>query len=162
MARCSDSAVVLLSIHPRFVLSILAGRKKVEFRRTGFRRTVEFAVVYATSPISKVVGYLKIGSVIEGTPSSLWRRFGQVGGISRAGFREYYAGRETGIALEISQVRALREAIPLRGINRTGRGPQSFEYLSPKQFERVCEARRKQRAIRKRGPLRGKRTPNPR
>ena len=47
---------VILSIKPEYVAEIKAGRKGFEFRKTIFKEKVEKVYIYASSPVSKVVG----------------------------------------------------------------------------------------------------------
>ncbi len=48
---------VLLSLKPQFAAAILSGEKKFEFRRDVFSRSdVTTVVLYASSPVCKVVG----------------------------------------------------------------------------------------------------------
>ena len=47
---------VILSIKPEYVAEIKAGRKCFEFRKTIFKEKVEKVYIYASSPVSKVVG----------------------------------------------------------------------------------------------------------
>jgi predicted transcriptional regulator len=57
---------VLLSIKPEFAEKIFDGSKRFEFRRNVFKnRDVRTVVVYASSPISKVVGEFDIEMVIR-------------------------------------------------------------------------------------------------
>lgn len=47
---------VILSIKPEYVSEIIAGRKRFEFRKAVFAKSVEKVYIYASAPISKVVG----------------------------------------------------------------------------------------------------------
>ena len=64
---------VLLSIKPEYVQQIFAGTKRFEYRRMIFKeKEVKTVVVYASSPVRKVVGEFTIGMIISKTPESLW------------------------------------------------------------------------------------------
>ena len=53
---------VILSIKPEFANKIFNGTKKFEFRRTLFKKKeVKKIVVYASAPISKVIGEFESG-----------------------------------------------------------------------------------------------------
>lgn len=55
---------VLLSIKPEFANKIFEGSKKFEFRRSIFKnKQVKSIVVYASAPISKVIGEFEIDTV---------------------------------------------------------------------------------------------------
>ena len=63
---------IILSIKPQYCDEIFAGEKRFEYRRKMFKRSVESVLVYATSPICKIVGEFEIDQVLEYTPESLW------------------------------------------------------------------------------------------
>lgn len=65
---------VLLSIHPEFADAIFDGRKHFEFRRVIFKECVDEIVVYATAPISRVVGVFLVDDIYEGSPTELWEK----------------------------------------------------------------------------------------
>ena len=52
---------VILSIKPEFANKIFNGTKKFEFRRTLFKnKEIKMIIVYASAPISKVIGEFEI------------------------------------------------------------------------------------------------------
>src|SRR4051794_17699097 len=103
----SKGPVALLAIKPRFAEAIIAGRKTVEFRRTRFSRPPTHIILYASSPIKKVVAYFEVLSIRELTPSSLWREFRAAGGINHTEFWDYYKGARIGIAIVVGTVSTL-------------------------------------------------------
>ena len=57
---------VLLSIRPEFVEMILNGEKHFEYRRIPFRReNINRMIIYATSPVCRVVGECLIDGVLS-------------------------------------------------------------------------------------------------
>ena len=56
----SKATTVLISIHPKYVDLIAAGKKKIEFRKRSFSHPIKRFVVYSTAPVSKVVGFLML------------------------------------------------------------------------------------------------------
>jgi predicted transcriptional regulator len=64
MARTTDRTVVLLSTKPRFAEAIMGGEKHVEFRRVRCRRDVKVVLVYATSPIQRLLGYFEVSFIV--------------------------------------------------------------------------------------------------
>ncbi len=78
---------VLLSIKPEYVEKIFSGYKQYEFRRVIFKKSlVTTIVVYASSPIQKVVGELTIEFIIFDKLNSLWKITSDQGGISKETF----------------------------------------------------------------------------
>lgn len=122
------TSVALLSIHPQFAEAILEGRKKVEFRKTKFRRKVERVLLYATQPVGAIVGWFDLDGIEQGSPKDLWRSFGDVGGIKKRDFASYYQSREVGYAYRVANPTKLAVPTSLAGAG-VNRPPQSYMYL---------------------------------
>lgn len=121
---------VLLSIKPRFANAILDGNKSFEFRRSIFRnREVERVVIYASSPVQRVIGEFLIEDILSMRPADLWEVTSSGSGVEREYFDDYFAGRDRGYALKVSQPRRYREPLELRSHFAISRPPQSFCYL---------------------------------
>src|SRR5690349_8510419 len=103
----------LLSIKPVYADAIFGGRKRFEFRRAIFRREVRVVVVYATSPVSRVLGEFDVNEVISDEVGALWKRTQSKAGIDCAGFFRYFAGRDVGHAISIGNVRRYPRALEL-------------------------------------------------
>jgi len=119
---------VLLPIKPEYAQPIMDGTKRVEFRKTVFTQTPTHVVVYASSPVKKVLGYFEVDAVDVDAVDTLWARYASVGGIAEGDFRDYYAGREHGVALGVERVVTLAEPVPLDALGLGG-PPQSFMYV---------------------------------
>ena len=119
---------LLISIKPEFVEKILSGEKKYEFRRTIFRQKVDKIYIYSTYPDKLIVGYFDFEEIIEDTPSNLWDKFNQCGGISKESFFEYYEGKEIGYAIKIGKLHIFSEPIDVSTLEDF-RAPQSFCYI---------------------------------
>ena len=121
---------VLLSIRPRFAQAILDGRKKFEFRRILYRHSgVSRVVIYASSPLQRVIGEFSIAAVHSLPPKELWRRTHKHAGIDQSYFASYFEGCNLGHALEVGASTRYKKPLQLKvacGINRP---PQSFCYL---------------------------------
>ena len=77
------SAKVLLSIKPEFVEQIILGNKCFEYRRVLYKRTdIKRIVVYASSPVCRIVGEIAVGNLLTDTPKALWERTKDKAGIS--------------------------------------------------------------------------------
>ena len=125
--RLPDAAA-LLSIRPAYVGLIRNGVKRVEFRRRPFAQDVACVVIYATSPVKKLVGFCEVEGMVVDTPAALWARYGPVAGLSRESLFRYLNGVERGLAIQLGPFRpfAYGIALPASGIERP---PQSFRYL---------------------------------
>ena len=122
------SAVALLSIHPEYVNLIKDGVKRVEFRRVRFARDVAHIVIYATSPIQRVVGFCAVEQVVRDTPANLWSGHGKRGGVSKSTLMKYLANLNVATALLLGEFHSIPEGFDLTSIG-VERPPQSFQYL---------------------------------
>lgn len=121
---------VLLSIKPEFVEKIFSGEKRYEFRRAIFKRPrVNIVVVYASTPIQKVVGEFTISEILCDNVNSLWLRTRRQSGITKDLFFKYFENKNHGFAIGISCVRKYRSPLSLRKDFRM-LPPQSYAYLS--------------------------------
>jgi predicted transcriptional regulator len=121
---------VLLSLKPQFAHAIFAGTKTFEFRRALFRRPdVTRVVVYASSPVQRVIGVFEIEDILSMAPRDLWRATSHGAGITRDYFDRYFDGRELAYAIKVRTTR--RFARPRRLDRHYGvlTPPQSFCYL---------------------------------
>lgn len=118
-----------MSIHPEYADAILRGDKKVEFRKRAFRSPVAFVVIYATAPTRKVVGYFHVDGIDEAPPATLWRRYSNVGHISKAKFDDYFWDDALGVGIRIGRTVKFRRTVPLTDLV-DGRPPQSYQYVS--------------------------------
>jgi predicted transcriptional regulator len=141
MAKGKNRDVALLSIHPRHATAILTGVKRVEFRKTRFRRAVSHVVLYATSPIQRVVGYFKVARITSASPAVLWARYSDYAGINDAEFTRYYAQTLVGTAMEVGNVRALATPLALRRLRANLTPPQSYLYLDAAAWARLERVR---------------------
>ena len=121
---------VLLSIKPEFADKIFSGEKQYEYRKAVFsRRDVNVVVVYASKPVSKIVGEFCVDAVLEGRPSEIWEETKQHSGISIEFFKRYFEGRKKGYAIKIGSARKYIEEIDPFKANERFFPPQSFRYL---------------------------------
>jgi predicted transcriptional regulator len=120
---------VLMSIKPEFVERIESGAKKYEFRRVLFRREdIDSIVVYASSPISKVVGELSIKQVLTDSPERIWEETHTYSGITKDYFDSYFSDRKVANAISIESYKSYSERLNLSALN-VKRAPQSFCYI---------------------------------
>ena len=121
---------VILSIKPEFANKIFTGKKKYEYRKTIFKNNkVKKIIVYASSPVQKVIGEFEIEYIIQDDINALWCRTKEHSGISSKFYFEYFKNKEQGYAIVVKKTKQYK--IPLNlyevfGINP----PQSFAYVS--------------------------------
>jgi predicted transcriptional regulator len=120
---------VLLSIKPEYAEMIFNGTKKFEFRRTVFKNpNIKTVVVYASSPVQRVIGEFEIEFIINEGLQDLWEMTQEFSGISESFFFEYFKSKEKGYAIKIKKVKKYKESLCLKE-NFNATPPQSFMYL---------------------------------
>ncbi len=119
----------ILSIKPIYASQILAGTKKVEFRKRGFKEKVRRVYIYASVPIKQIVGYFTFSDIDEDTPANLWQKYQEVGGIAKDDFFNYYANTASGCAFVIKSVTPFKVAKSPNDFVDNFVAPQSFIYL---------------------------------
>lgn len=123
---------VLLSIKPEFAFKIFDGTKKFEFRKTIFKnKEVKTVVVYASSPIQKVIGEFEIEKILDYDLETLWNLTQNDSGISEDFFYKYFAEKERGYAIEIKKTKKYNNPKNLQKEFNIF-PPQSFAYLKNK------------------------------
>ena len=117
---------VLLSIKPEYANKIFTGEKKYEYRRTIFRnKQVKKVLVYASSPIKKVIGEFDIDFILSKEISELWNRTKDHSGISEDFFYRYFDDKEIGHAIKVKKFRKYRRPLCLK---------EDFQLLPPQSF----------------------------
>lgn len=124
---------ILISLEPRHAENILEGRKRVELRRRMMHVAIGSTVwFYAKRPVASIIGRAIIQAIHAFAPATLWHKFGAVSGVSRGEFFEYFAERDQGIALELSDCRRLAQGFDLKALRHLHHGfqpPQFFTRL---------------------------------
>jgi predicted transcriptional regulator len=120
---------VILSIKPEFAEKIFNGSKKYEFRRSIFKDpTVKKIIVYASAPISKIVGEFEIDKILKSELNTLWSKTKEYSGISEEYYLKYFEGKKEGYALKIKRSHKYVDNLSIKddfGLFP----PQSFAYL---------------------------------
>lgn len=120
---------ILLSIKPKYAEKILSGEKKYEFRRAIFKnQSVKKVVIYASSPIQKVIGEFDIECVITLDLNELWESTKSHSGIDKKYYDSYFSGKEVGHAIKVKKTKRYRKHQDLNDFDILY-PPQSFCYL---------------------------------
>lgn len=120
---------VILSIKPEFVEKIFSGEKQYEYRKVLFKQKVDTVYIYASRPISKIVGEFKIAEIICDTPANIWKQTKKQSGVTQSFFQKYYEGKDKGVALKIKECKKYEVAIDPKTIILNFKVPQSFFYV---------------------------------
>ncbi len=126
---------ILISLTPRHAENIFTGHKLVELRRRNMHITPGTkAWIYVKLPVGAIIGKVTIRAMHNSAPSTLWRRFGLVSGLSRSEFFDYFSGVSKGVALELEDVKMLRQPVSLAALRKVSsefQPPQFFVRLAP-------------------------------
>jgi predicted transcriptional regulator len=120
---------VLLSIKPEFAELIFDGKKKYEFRKTIFKNpNIKTVIVYASSPVQRVIGEFEIEKILSDHPEGLWEMTKEHSGITEQFFFDYFSSREKGFAIQVKKPKLYKKTLDLRSAFNTT-PPQSFMYV---------------------------------
>lgn len=121
---------VLLSIKPEFAERIFNGEKRFEFRKSIFKNEdVNEVYVYVTAPVKQIVGKFSAVRIYCDTPANIWNLGKEYAGIDKERFFEYFAGKDTAYAIEISDAMRFSSPINPKEIIEKFVPPQSFCYF---------------------------------
>ncbi len=118
---------IILSIKPEYAEKIFSEEKKFEYRKR-IPAAIEEVLVYASSPIKEVIGKFYVKSILEDTPSMLWKNTQKWGGISKDDYESYFGNRESGYAIEIAHVEKFIQPRTLSEYSIKV-PPQSYAYI---------------------------------
>ena len=127
---------VLISIKPRYVKEIIAGNKRVEFRKRGFSSSVLRAYVYESSPVKKIVGFFMVSRVVCLGAEELWERFSDISGVTKEELSEYLSGRP-GYAICFSEFHSFKTPVDPSTVIDNFTAPQSFCYIDEEKIKEV-------------------------
>lgn len=121
------SKTIILSIHPCHIEKIFSGEKLYEYRKS-VPSDIQNIVVYATTPIKKIVAIIEVDKVLTDTPESIWKQTKKHSGITKEFFMSYFKGKEKANAIKIKAVHKLDvpKSLSCMGIQHA---PQSFIYV---------------------------------
>ena len=120
---------ILLSIKPCYVEEILAGRKRVEYRkRIPKDEALKQVLIYSSYPVKLVVAEFSISGFMKGTPEYLWNKTALIGGISKVTFDKYFEGKDVAYAYRIKNLKVYEKPKSLSeyGLDK---GPQDYCYV---------------------------------
>lgn len=132
-----DSTALFLSLRPRFAELLLNGSKSIELRRV--RPDVApgtSVLLYASSPIMKLVGRAEVAEVKVASAGQIWQEHAHETGISEREYTDYFEGLDHAVAIKLVNIRRLDRPRPLRELRASLAGfqpPQSYRYLNRSQ-----------------------------
>lgn len=137
---------VLLSLRPKYAERIADGTKRVEFRRAWTLEPVAVLLLYATAPVSRLIGLAHVQEVRVATPTGLWRIAQEYGGgVSRRELYAYMSAKKEGFAVVLGGVEVFDPPIDPRRVSSSFAAPQSFRFLRPAEFHRLARPEQERR-----------------
>lgn len=120
---------VILSIKPYYAEKILSGEKTYELRKSIFKApNITTVIIYASSPISRIIGEFEIDGIIHEEIALLWKKTKKFTSVDKLFFDEYFANKEKGYAIKIKKIKRYEETYNI--MEKYGIcAPQSFSYI---------------------------------
>lgn len=134
-----SSAIAFLPIKPEYAHRIVAGEKRFEFRKASFASQLSHIVIYASTPIKKIIGIAAVTSIDISSPTATWENTKHAAGISRSAFRAYFYGKKLAYAIVIDKVHVLDRWVSPDEIVEGFKIPQSFVYVKAPFLKRVMK-----------------------
>lgn len=120
---------ILISLEKRHADNIFAGKKHVELRRRPMNVAIGTTVwIYVKLPVGSVMGKVRVNAVHSLTPTTLWRRFAAVSGLTHKEFSNYLEGVTKGFVLSLEGAERLPQSISLQSLR------QAYPGFQPPQF----------------------------
>lgn len=115
---------IMVSIRPEYAKMIFEGGKRFEYRKS-ICQDATAMVIYATAPVSKVVGEVEIKGIEKGSFEELWDRTKHASGIGRSALEKYFEEHGTCYAYSLGKVRKFSSPRPVSSYGLS-RAPQSW------------------------------------
>jgi len=123
------SRIAFMPIKPLYAQQIIDGSKKFEFRRASIKGDLTHLIIYASSPVKKIIGIATIEGVDVLCPSEAWINAEHAAGISQKAFLEYFQGKERAVTIKLKSVLPLDREVCPKEIEAGFKVPQSFKYV---------------------------------
>lgn len=125
---------ILLSLHPQYWDMYMSGAKIWELRKYTNAPciTVDSMVIYATAPVSRIVGEVNIVSRHGAYLDELWKTVESGVCITRTQYDRYYAGHRMGLAFRLGDVWEYTPKLPCYI------PPQSWRYMDDDEYHQTC------------------------
>ncbi|MBI4460283.1 MAG: hypothetical protein HY648_09535 [Acidobacteria bacterium] len=135
VAGYSLDSGMLLSIRPQYADRLLQGKKLVEIRRKFTKKWLgQRASLYATRPVSALVGEATMSAIASASPADIWAQYGPAIGCEKSEFDLYTQGCDQVYAIELKEVHPFQDRISLAQLSHILkedlRPPQSYRHFN--------------------------------
>jgi predicted transcriptional regulator len=126
-----DSRIAFMPIKPVYAERLISGEKHFEFRRRPISFDLTQIVVYASSPVQRILGIVKVNRVCVATPEETWLGTKEFAGIGEEAFTHYFLNSKLAYSIEIKPESTIKLARPIhpKEIDSEFQIPQSFKYV---------------------------------
>lgn len=129
---------MLLPIKPKYASLILAGTKKVELRRSWPAQRVGVLVLYASSPVQKLVGLAYVEKVVECDLAALWEiAVANGAGVTYEEVKVYLREKRQAFGVMINRVDAAHIAVDPWEVLENFSPPQSPSFIQAADFQKI-------------------------
>lgn len=129
--------IAFYPIKKKYTDKILSGEKRCELRKRLPNSNLKFILIYATTPMARVVGYAEVKELHKNSVLNIWKRFSKISGISRADYFEYFSSNDTACSIELNRVYKFVRPFKVSDISENFKVPQSFCYINEDIFRRI-------------------------
>ncbi len=127
-----------MPIKPIYAQRLVIGEKKYEFRKSPIRNDLTHIIIYASSPIKKIIGLAEVRCVLEAAPSTIWDKTKHAAGIERKAFDAYFQGKKKAYSIEIKKIIRFKKEVEIAQLENGFKVPQSFSYVDHKFYKKVA------------------------
>lgn len=121
--------IAFMPIKPIYAERIVDGSKKFEFRRASIKGDLTHLIIYASSPVKKIIGIAAVDGVDVLCPLETWGNTKHAAGISQEAFLDYFQGKEKAVTIRLRDVLQLDREVCPKEIEADFKVPQSFKYV---------------------------------
>jgi len=121
--------IAFMPIKPVYAEKIIDGSKKFEFRRASIKGDLTHLIIYASSPVKKIIGIAAVDGVDVSCPLKTWGNTKHAAGISQEAFLDYFQGKEKAVTIKLRDVLQLDREVCPKEIEAGFKIPQSFKYV---------------------------------
>jgi predicted transcriptional regulator len=88
--------------------------------------------IYSSNPVSAVIGFAQIKSVIQLPIAQIWRRHGNAACISRGEFDAYFSGLRCGFVILLEGITSIQRKLSANDLHKRFGivPPQSYRYVT--------------------------------
>lgn len=133
--------IAFMPIKPVYAERIISKEKTFEFRKSPISFDLTHLIIYASSPIQKILGIIKVNRVWVASPQDTWKYTKKSAGIIKQDFNIYFSDRAVAYSIELEpeSLTELNRKFSPKEIDPNFQVPQSFKYVDIEFLEKVLE-----------------------